>query len=191
MSGVIEPVKSWLETVVIDLNLCPFARREFQQQRVRYVHSQAVDETELIEDLAYELHFLVAHPEFETSLLIHPQVLEDFIDYNQFLNIADTLIETLQLDGQLQLASFHPNYQFAGTTAHDAENFTNRSPYPMLHILREASLEKAVDQHPDIGQIPKDNIELMQKLGHQHMQALLDRCMGVDGKSSSKSDSRG
>src|SRR6516162_8609596 len=138
---VIEATRRWISSMVIGLNLCPFARRVFQTEKIRYVVSDAQDETALREDLASELKVLAssAVSVFETTLLIHPCALIKFLDYNDFLGEGDRCIRALGLQGTIQIASFHPEYQFAGTDPGAPENYTNRSPYPMLHLLREAS----------------------------------------------------
>jgi hypothetical protein len=123
-----------------------------------------------------ELALLSRKPEVETTLLVHPGVLTDFDDYNQFLNFADMVIEQMSLEGVYQIASFHPSYQFAGTKHDDPENYTNRSPYPMLHILRESSLEAVIDVHPNTDEIPMVNIERLRQLGAKHMRQLLSSC---------------
>jgi len=175
-ASLIERVtRQWLEEVVIGLNLCPFARKELVNDRVRLVASSADSEEALLEALQSELRFLDEHPEVETTLLIHPEVLAVFDDYNEFLAAADGLLELLELDGVYQVASFHPDYRFAGTGAGDAENYTNRSPFPMLHLLREDSVARAVDSHPDPDAIPERNIALMHELGADEMAQRLSR----------------
>src|SRR5262245_13615518 len=141
---VIAATQRWISTMVIGLNLCPFAERVFQANRIRYVVSGAATETALLDDLARELTFLALAPivEVETTLLIHPQVLQDFLDYNDFLDSAEGLLQDLGLTGVIQLASFHPQYQFADTEPDDVANYTNRSPFPMLHLLRESSVSQ-------------------------------------------------
>lgn len=167
--------RQWLEEIVIGLNLCPFARREFVNDRVRFVVSPADSEEALLGDLQAELRFLHEHPDTETTLLIHPAVLAGFEDYNDFLAAGDGLLELLELDGIFQVASFHPDYRFAGTGPDDAENYTNRSPFPMLHLLREDRVALAVDSHPDPDAIPARNIALMQELGAEGMAQRLSR----------------
>ena len=174
-TDVIRHVESWLADVVIELNLCPFAKREHLAKRIRFQCSPARSEQELLQDLVVELALLKKSPEIETTLLIHPEVLNDFDAYNQFLDFADQVIEQMNMQGVYQIASFHPDYQFAETEFDDAENFTNRSPYPLLHILREPSLEKAIETHSSTEQIPKDNIALMNKLGAEAMAERLAR----------------
>ena len=139
---IIEATRRWLETVVVGLNLCPFANRELVNNRVRFTVTTANSEQQLLKALENELGRLTRDDSVETTLLIHPQVLADFLDYNEFLGVADRLLTEMKLEGIYQIASFHPRYQFAGTDQDDVENYTNRSPYQMLHLIREASLEK-------------------------------------------------
>jgi len=167
--AVIAATRNWLEKAVIGLNLCPFARAVYAGDRIRYVVSGATTIEALLEGLAAELELLVETDEMktETTLLIHPRVLEDFLEYNDFLELADALVEELGLDGLLQVASFHPQYQFAETEPDDVTNFSNRSPYPTLHLLRESSVERAVAAHPDTEQIYRDNIKTLRQLGRE------------------------
>jgi len=174
--AVTDAIKSWLNQVVVGLNLCPFAKRELASNRVRFMASAATTEEALLLDLQGELQRLEADPQVETTLLIHPQVLTDFSDYNQCLDLADAMLEDLGFEGVFQIASFHPDYQFGGTEPGDAENYTNRSPYPLLHILREDRLERAIDSYPDVDQIPARNIELMEQMGADKLQALFKAC---------------
>jgi len=164
---IVEATKEWLEKVVIGLNLCPFAKPV--QNRIRYAFSGAETPEALQRDLAEELRILAAADpdEIETTLLIHPRVLTDFLDYNDFLDVADDTLADLELVGEIQIASFHPEYQFAGTGPDDVENYTNRSPYPMLHLLREASVDRAVAAFPDASRIYERNIETLRALGHE------------------------
>lgn len=171
-----QAIRAWVEKVVIGLNLCPFAKREWVQDKVRIQISQANSQEQLLQDLVVELALLNRQPEIETSLLVHPHALQNFDEYNQFLDFADALIEEMALHGVYQIASFHPDYQFDGTSNDDAENYTNRSPHPMLHLLRESSLEQAVNLHPNTAAIPTANIELLEQLGVNHMRALLSDC---------------
>lgn len=174
--AVIAHTRQWVQQVVIDLNLCPFARREFDGGRLRFAVSAAVDEDELLADLERELQTLEQTGDIETTLLIHPDALLDFLAYNQFLERCDRLLEELDHVGRFQVASFHPDYRFAGTAADAAENYTNRSPYPMLHLLREDSISRAVAGHPDVDGIPLRNIELLTTLGTDHLHTLLRAC---------------
>jgi hypothetical protein len=166
---VIADTQAWLEKAVIGLNLCPFAKSVYVKDQVSFVVSHARDVDTLIEELATELERLAetSPKKLDTTLLIHPYVLNDFLDFNDFLDIADSLVAELELEGELQIASFHPDYQFADTKPDDIENFTNRSPYPTLHLLRETSIEKAVEAFPDAGDIYEKNIETMTRLGHE------------------------
>lgn len=172
----ISATQNWVERVVIDLNLCPFAKREWVNDKVRINVSDAKTEEELLKSLVVELALLTRKPDIETTLLVHPYVLEEFAEYNQFLEFADVVLEQMSLEGVFQIASFHPDYQFADTQSDDAENFTNKSPYPMLHILRESSLERVIEAHADTTTIPVNNINLLKQLGQQHMQRLLADC---------------
>ncbi len=166
---IIAATRNWLVQAVIGLNLCPFARAVYAGERIRYVVSGATTPAALLEALAEELRTLAAADEAvtETTLLIHPRVLGDFLDYNDFLGLAEALVEDLGLDGVLLVASFHPQYQFADTEPDDVSNCSNRSPYPTLHLLRESSIERAVMTHPDTGQIYKNNIETLRRLGRE------------------------
>ena len=127
--------------------------------------------------LHHELELLDSDPSIETTLLIHPKALENFDNYNQFLDDVDSFLVQMSFEGTYQVASFHPDYQFSGTEADAAENYTNRSPYPMLHLLREESLERAIAEHPDINQIPARNIALMNSIGKNRLGALLQNCL--------------
>ena len=164
---VIADTVEWLEKAVIGLNLCPFAKAVHVKEQIRYVVSAATTPEALLQDLVQELELLAeASPEkIETTLLIHPQVLGDFMDYNDFLDVADAAVEELQLDGILQVASFHPDYQFDETHIDDIENYSNRAPYPTLHLLREDSIDAAVAAFPDAGDIYERNIETLKALG--------------------------
>jgi hypothetical protein len=169
-------VRQWVETVVIGLNLCPFAKRELVNNRVRFTVTNATTEKALLEALWVELELLERDPSVETTLLILPAVLQDFLAYNQFLNYAEALLVKMELDGIYQIASFHPDYQFAGTASDDVENYSNRSPYPLLHLIREESLERAIAGHPDVSGIPARNIDLMKSMGLERLRALLLAC---------------
>lgn len=182
---VIAEVRRWVESVVVGLNLCPFANRELVKNRVRFSVTEATTEEQLLTVLEAELELLSKDASIETTLLVHPKVLADFYDYNQFLNYADGLLVQMKLEGVYQVASFHPNYQFGGTDPEDAENYTNRSPYPLLHLIREESLERAIADFPDADQIPAQNIERMNSLGRDKLQALLHACSGDAAKSAS------
>ena len=172
--AAIAATQRWLECAVIGLNLCPFAKAVQVKNQVRYVVSQATTQEELLSDFLNELEFLAETPseKIDTTLLIHPSVLTDFLDYNDFLDVLDEALEDMDLEGELQVAGFHPQYQFADTQPDDIENFTNRSPYPMLHLLRESSVAMAVSAFPEAEKIFDKNIETLRKLGHQGWDAL-------------------
>jgi uncharacterized protein len=164
---VLADTRAWLERAVIGLELCPFAKAAYVGDRIRFAVSAAQNEDALLEDLTHELSALHSTPEqrCETTLLIHPRVLADFMDYNAFLDAADRKVDSQGLRGEIQIASFHPRYQFAATAPDDIGNYTNRSPYPMLHLLREASVERAVAAIPDAAAIYERNIETLRRLG--------------------------
>jgi len=170
----IAATKLWVERAVIGLNLCPFAKSVQVKNQIRYVVSAAQSPEELLRDVLAEFEVLAeASPEkIDTTLLIHPHVLTDFLDYNDFLEVVDEALVEVDLDGELQVASMHPQYQFADTEVDDITNYTNRSPYPTLHILREASIDAAVAAFPDAAQIFEKNIDTMRKLGHEGWNAL-------------------
>ena len=167
--------RQWLEEVVIGLNLCPFARREYEGERIRFAICAEQNPEDLILSFAKELERLEREPALETTLLIFPNALADFFDFLELLDMAQAWLDTQGLEGIYQLASFHPRYQFEGTAPNDPSNYTNRSPWPMLHILREASVEKAVAAHPDTNAIPARNIDLAQEKGLAYWQDLLLR----------------
>ena len=173
---VIAATREWVDRAVIGLNLCPFAKAVQVKNQIRYAVSHAVEPDALRLELVDELRLLAkADPAaHDTTLLIHPQVLTDFLDYNDFLDVADGVVDELGLTGQIQIASFHPHYQFAGSAPDDIENFTNRSPFPILHLLREASVERAVSAFPDTDRIYENNMESLRRLGHQGWQRLFD-----------------
>ncbi|HEX7812453.1 MAG TPA: DUF1415 domain-containing protein [Burkholderiales bacterium] len=175
--AVIAATRDWLEKAVIGLGLCPFAKAVHAKGRIRFAVSAAQTPEALVEDLMAELRALEsADPDIvDTTLLVHPGVLADFEDYNDFLDVADALLDELELTGVIQIASFHPQYRFEGTMRDAIENYTNRSPHPMLHLLREESVEKAVTTYPDVADIPERNIETMNKLGHDGWLALMSK----------------
>jgi hypothetical protein len=163
-----------MERSVIGLNLCPFAENPYRGNRVHFTVSAQRSAAGLLEDLRSELQALAAADPAhrETTLLIHPLVLADFTEYNDFLEVCDATVAELNLEGELQVASFHPQYQFAQTQPDDIENYTNRSPYPMLHLLREASVERAVAAVGDTEEIYRRNIRTLRALGHAGWQRL-------------------
>ncbi len=152
---------------MIGLNLCPFAKAVHVKQQIRYVLSDATTPEALLEELSEELLLLRDTPaaQIDTTLIVHPQVLGDFLDYNDFLDNADAAVDALNLHGILQVASFHPHYQFAGTARDDIGNYTNRAPFPTLHLLREDSVERAVAAFPDADVIVERNLQTLEQLG--------------------------
>jgi hypothetical protein len=175
---VIAETRAWVDRVVIGLNLCPFAKASQVKDQVRYVVSEATDPEALMACLIDELNRLAETSEMfiETTLLIHPQVLTEFADYNDFLRLAERAVSELGLEGVIQVASFHPHYQFAGSAPDDLSNATNRSPYPTLHLIREDSIERAVAAFPEAAAIFEANIVTMQRLGANGWAALQRQC---------------
>ena len=171
---VLEQTRHWLEKAVIGLNLCPFAKAVYVKNQVRLVVSHARHADDLLEELDRELDLLVATPveEIETTLLIHPTLFENFLDFNDFLEIAEGVVDEHELEGVVQLASFHPQFQFDGTEPDDISNYTNRAPFAMLHLLREESVEKAVEAFPQAEAIYAQNIATLEKLGHSGWKSL-------------------
>lgn len=174
---VIEQTQRWIADIVIGLNLCPFARRVFDGALIRYTVTDATDVNALRAALESELRTLANTPaiEVETAFLIHPNALADFLDYNDFVADAEALIAEMGLEGVIQIATFHPRYQFAGTRVNDLENYTNRSPFPMLHLLREESVTKVNDDPEKLADIPRRNVETFRRLGLTKVRAMLDR----------------
>ena len=173
---VVERTKKWVEDVVIGLGLCPFAKPVFARGLIAYVVSNATSRGALLGDLERALLSLAATDAatLETTLLIHPRMLGDFLDYNDFLDDADALIEALDLEEHIQVASFHPRYQFADTEPDQIDNYTNRSPFPMLHLLRQASITAARASYADVEAVPARNIATMQALDAATQQRLRD-----------------
>ena len=172
----IAATRRWLERAVIGLGLCPFAKAVHAKRQIRYVLAEARSPDALAQVLEAELQRLRdADPEvLDTTLIVHPHVLADFLDYNDFLDTADACIDRLGLRGEIQVASFHPDSVFAGEPADDPAHCTNRSPYPTLHLLREASVERAVAAFPDPDRIVERNIATMRRLGVDAFRRLLD-----------------
>ncbi len=173
---IVATTRRWLEVAVIGLNLCPFAKAVHVKDQIRYVVSDADDVEALATQLVAELEFLAetSAEKIDTTLLIAPNALADFLDFNDFLDVADGLVEELELDGILQVAPFHPQFQFEGTDVDDITNFTNRSPFPILHLLREDSVERAVEAFPDELHIAENNMETLRKLGHAGWKSLFN-----------------
>jgi len=173
-ADVVAAMREWIEKAVIGLNLCPFAKAVYVRNQVRFVVSTAKHLDGLLEDLDRELDFLAAaDPEVvDTTLLIHPALLPDFLDFNDFMQLAEAAVDEHGLDGVIQIASFHPHFQFEGTEPDDLGNYTNRAPFPTLHLLREASIERAVAAFPEAETIYARNIETLNALGLPGWQAL-------------------
>jgi len=181
-SDVIANTRYWIKSTVIHYNLCPFANKVFVDDRLYIEVSTATSNEQLLEDCLLAIQRLLAAPrdETETSLLIHPQCLENFDDYNEFLSMIDVLLDEMKLLGVIQVASFHPNYCFSECDVNDAANYTNRSPYPMLHLLREESISEVIEEWTlrglDIEEIPTRNIEMLRKLGSEILADQLSAC---------------
>ncbi len=171
---VIAATRRWIERAVIGLNLCPFSRAPYLKNRVRIVVSAARDEEALLLDLCDELQQLAVadEAEVETTLLVHPHVLADFFSFNEFLGLAESALEQMNLDGELQVASFHPDYEFADAPLGDVANYTNRSPFPTLHLLRESSIDRAVALMDNTDEIYERNIDRLRALGIEGWRAL-------------------
>lgn len=175
---VIAETRCWVEQVVVRHNLCPFAHKPVKKQTIRYVCTLSDSEDGLVDDLINELALLrdADHAEIETTLLVAPNCLQSFDDYNQFLNVVDMLIEQFALQGIIQVASFHPDYRFADLDQGDVRNYTNRSPYPMFHLILEESVQKARLSYPDVEAIPENNMKLLLEMGLVEVKRQLDVC---------------
>jgi len=171
---VIDRTRAWVEHAVVGLNLCPFAKAPMVKGQIRYVVSETTDPRALLDELCAQMEALLAADpsEVETTLLIHPNVLGDFLDFNDFLDAAEAALVELGHEGVLQIASFHPDYRFDGTDSDDVGNASNRAPYPTLHLLREASVERAVEAFPEAAVIFESNLRTLEVLGPQGWDAL-------------------
>jgi uncharacterized protein len=180
---VLQQTRHWLEKAVIGLNLCPFAKAVYVRNQVRLVVSRARHADDLLEELDRELDLLVATPadEIDTTLLISPALFENFLDFNDFLEIAEGVVDEHELDGVVQLASFHPKFQFDGTEPDDIGNYTNRAPFAILHLLREQSVGRAVQAFPEADAIFEENIKTLDKLGRNGWHALGLSSSGLAG----------
>lgn len=174
-AAVIEKTRRWISSIVIGLNLCPFAQRVFKSDLIRYVVTDTEDQEALLQMLSSELASLAQIPitDVETTLLIHPRVLGNFLDYVDFLTLADQRLRKLNLRGVIQIASFHPKYQFEGTDTESVENYTNRSPYPMLHLLREESISNLDIDPKTLLEIPLRNKRLLKSIGNEKLTKML------------------
>lgn len=172
---VIQQTKNWVEQIVIGLNLCPFASRPFQNNHIEYTINSGDSTEQHLHQLAASFVRLDASEDIETSLLIYPDAYQSFDNYLQLLDLANHLLEDMDYAGTYQIASFHPDYRFEGSTEDDASNYSNRSPYPMLHLIRESGLEKAIANYPNIEHVPEDNIKKLREIGYQEMQDKLKK----------------
>lgn len=179
---IIARTKCWIEQTVVEFNLCPFARKPFEADQVRYVVTEVMDSNALLDDLHKELELLrnTDPQQIETTVLIHPNVLNDFFAYNDFLSVVDMHLQQCGFEGEFQVASLHPGYQFADADIDAAENYTNRSPYPVLHLLRESSLSHALSGYARPERIPERNIRITEKLGAEKLRSILKDCMQIE-----------
>ncbi|ALP52467.1 hypothetical protein Tel_04510 [Candidatus Tenderia electrophaga] len=181
---VIAAARCWVEQVVLKHNFCPFAHKPVRNNALRYVVSQAGDTDRLVQDLIDELLLLrdADHGRTATTLLVTPDCLREFDAYNRFLDLVDVLIAQFNLQGVIQVASFHPDYQFADLDPDDVRNYTNRTPFPMFHLILEADIERARADYPDVGRIPEDNMRLLQRLGLEAARRQLAACRDAPGE---------
>jgi len=183
VATVVAQTQRWLERAVIGLNLCPFAKSVHVKKQIRYAVTGAQTADELLAELEHELQLLVdTDPDsLDTILLIHPRAMMEFLDFHFFLAEADALLKNQGYTGIFQIASLHPDYEFAGSEPDDIDNYSNRSPYPTLHLLREASIDRAVAAFPDASSIYERNMETLRRLGHAGWRRLwLDEPEGQD-----------
>lgn len=178
MERMIKQTQCWLDSVIIEHNICPFAKRERDKGSIRFTVDESSEFSQALENLILECERLDENPGIETTLFILAKVGQDFNDYLDFLDIANQLLIEQGCEGVYQLASFHPDYCFADSNEDDPANYTNRSPYPTLHIIREKSLEKVLQSYPEPELIPERNIEYCQNLGLEKMQQMLEKCLG-------------
>ncbi len=174
--NIIQEIQCWLETIIIGLNFCPFAQKEFKQQTIRFQVSDSTGLESALHSLAEEFQYLDEHSTTQTTLLIFNQSMQDFDDFLALIEYANQLLEDLGYLSTYQLAHFHPDYCFDGVEAQDASNYTNRAPYPVLHLLREESLQQAIDNYPNTADIPDTNIKCARELGVEKIQTLLEKC---------------
>lgn len=179
VSLITRQTSCWVETVIVGLNFCPFAKHEVKRGSVHYQVSESADIEPALHDLITECRRLDENTDIETTLLIFADAFGDFDEYLDMLELANHLMAEQDYEGIYQLASFHPQYCFEGEAASDAANYTNRSPYPMLHLIREGSLEKVLENYPDPESIPERNIELARAKGSDEMKAILEKCRGL------------
>lgn len=180
--SIIAQSKNWITKVVVGCNFCPFAAREVKRDSIHYEVLEASEKASVLHRVAATFDLLEEDAAIETALLILPNGFETFTDYLDLVEVAEALLESENYEGIYQIASFHPDYLFAGSKPNDPSNYTNRSPYPMLHFLREESVSKAVDSHPDTDAIPASNIAFTKEKGLRYMQNLLADCMHIPEK---------
>jgi len=173
---VLQHTQNWVDQVIVKLNLCPFAKPVVDSGRIRYHLADGNDLEEALHQLIEQCQYLDQHAEIETELVVYPNGFEDFYDFLDLVDLANQLLVEQNYEGVYQLANFHPDYCFDGELPSDPANYTNRSPYPMLHLIREASLEQALASYPDPEQIPERNIKLTREMGLQAMQQALEAC---------------
>lgn len=175
--NIIQQTQCWLETIIIGLNFCPFAKREFIKESIRYVVFEKTDIESCLHELANEFQYLDNNSETETTLLIFSYAFSEFDDFLEMIDYGNQLLDDLGYRSVYQLAHFHPGYCFDGVEADDASNYTNRAPYPTLHLIREESLQQAIQNHPDPSSIPDTNIDLARNMGATKLQSLLNNCI--------------
>ncbi|ADZ91309.1 DUF1415 domain-containing protein [Marinomonas mediterranea] len=180
---VISQTENWVERFIVGLSVCPFAKREVERQSIRSIVIRTKKNDVALQELMNEINWLDQNPETETTLVIFPTLLADFHRYLDFVELAEELMYQQGCEGVYQLATFHPNYCFSGAEPSDVSNYTNRSPYPMLHILREQSVEKAIEHYGDTSTIPDRNIELMEEKGEAELEKLMKTCMELNSPS--------
>ncbi|MEN9952436.1 MAG: hypothetical protein RLZZ520_704 [Bacteroidota bacterium] len=171
-ASVIERTKNWIREIVIGLNFCPFARKPFKDELILYKVEDTSDRSIALESLIGTCNYLEENPAMETALLIFPNGFSDFEEYLDLVDLSEKLLKAEGFEGVYQVASFHPNYIFAGSNEDDPANYTNRSPYPMLHLLREDLLEIAIDKHANVDDIPNQNIAKAQSLGLEYFKKM-------------------
>ena len=174
---MIQHTQNWVKDVIVKYNICPFARKEVERGSIRYVVTEQRAKADVLQSLLDECQFLDEHSEIETSLFIIPTGFEGFYDFLDLVELANDLLDLEDYEGVYQLANFHPDYCFAGEPQKEPSNYTNRSPYPTLHIIRETSMELAIKNHPDVDAIPERNIAFANKKGNSFFADLLASCM--------------
>lgn len=174
---IIQQTQCWLKSTIIGLNFCPFANQEFKKNTIHYAVIEGTKLESNLQALAEEFQYLDNHDDTETSLLIFSHSVKSFDDFLELIDYANQLLDDLGYRSTYQLAHFHPQYCFDGVEADDASNYTNRSPYPTLHLIREDSLQRAIENYPDTTEIPDTNIKLARELGARHLQSRLEECI--------------